>query len=115
MFVSHEQTQQINHLRQEQGITTKESWRSVYELADPGMHGVIDLLERYQVHFPEVGEELQDEQGRVVAELELAWPIRKVGVAVDKDDAVAATKLGWKVYSMRHALSQINELVNKLR
>jgi hypothetical protein len=115
MFVSHEQTQQINHLRQEQGITTKESWRSVYELADPGMHGVIDLLERYQVHFPEVGEELQDERGRVVAELELAWPIKKVGIAVDKDDAVAATKLGWKVYSMRHALSQVDELVSKIR
>ena len=115
MFVSHEQTQQINHLRQEQGITTKESWRSVYELADPGMHGVIDLLERYQVHFPEVGEELQDERGRVVAELELAWPLRKVGIAVDKADAVAATKLGWKVYSMRHALSQISDLVAKVR
>ncbi|MFD1383511.1 HNH endonuclease [Rhodanobacter aciditrophus] len=115
MFVSHEQTQQINHLRQEQGITTKESWKSVYELADPGMHGVIDLLERYQVHFPEVGEELQDERGRVVAKLELAWPLRKVGVAVDKADAVAAAKLGWKVYSMRHALIQIDELVPRLR
>lgn len=115
MFVSHEQTQQINHLRQEQGITTKESWRSVYELADPGMHGVIDLLERYQVHLPEVGEELQDDRGRVVAELELAWPLRKVGVAVDKGDAVSAMRLGWKVYSMRHALRQIDELVSKIR
>jgi hypothetical protein len=51
----------------------------------------------------------------VVAELELAWPMKKVVVAVDKDDAVAATKLGWKVYSMRHALSQVDELVSKIR
>ncbi|CUB04180.1 HNH endonuclease [Marinomonas fungiae] len=115
MFVPHEQTQQINHLRKEQGINFKENWRDVYDLADPGMHGVIDLLERYQVHLPAVGEEVQNQGGRVIAELELAWPLKKVGVAVDKEDAVQATKFGWKVYSMRHALSQIDDLVARVR
>lgn len=79
------------------------------------MHGVIDLLERYQVYLPAVGEEVQNQGGRVVAELELAWPLKKVGVAVDKEDAVQATKLGWIVYSMRHALSQIDDLVARVR
>lgn len=115
MFVPHDQTQQINHLRKKQGVNFKDNWKDVYDLADPGMHGVIDLLERYKVHMPEVGEELQNQGGRVVAELELAWPIKKVGVAVDKEDAIAATKLGWKVYSMRHALSQIDDLVARVR
>ena len=72
MFVPHEQTQQINHLRKEQSINFKEHWRDVYDLADPGMHGVIDLLERYKVHLPEVGEEVQNQEGHVVAEFVVA-------------------------------------------
>jgi hypothetical protein len=79
------------------------------------MHGVIDLLEKYNVSLPEVGEEIQSEKQEVVAELELAWPLKKVGVAVDKTSAIAATSAGWKVYSMRHALSQFEDLAQRLR
>lgn len=114
MFVSHEKTQRLNRLRREQALQRTENWEDVYSLADPGMHGVIDILTRYQISLPEVGGDVQDQKGKVVAELELAWPHQKVGVAVDKEDAVAATKCGWKVYSMRHALSKVNELVSKI-
>lgn len=115
MFVKHEETKAINYLRQEQGLDKKDSWKDIYALADPGIHGVIDMLEKYQVSLPEVGEEVANDKQEVVAELELAWPLKKVGVAIDKPEAIAATKLGWKVYSMRLALSQIDELAQRIR
>ena len=115
LFVSHKDTQSINKLRQEQGLNTKENWRDIYQLADPGMFGVIDMLETYKLPMPEVGLEVTNEAHEVVSELELAWPMKKVGVAVDKDSAIAATKVGWKVYSMRHALTKFDELSTKVR
>ena len=115
LFIKHEDTKRISQLRSAQGLNIKESWQDIYDLADPGMHGVIDLLEKYHVSLPEVGEEIENNKQEVVAELELAWPLKKVGVAVDKISAVAATSAGWKVYSMRHALSQLDDLVQRLR
>ena len=115
MFIKHEETKLIARLRNEQGLNVKESWKDIYDLADPGVHGVIDLLEKYHVSLPEVGQQIQNEKREVVAELELSWPLKKVGVAINKPEAIAATKLGWKVYSMRHALSRIEQLTNNLR
>lgn len=115
MFIKHEDTKAISQLRKVQGLNVKENWQDVYDLADPGMHGVIDLLEKYHVSLPEVGEEIENNKQEVVAELELAWPLKKVGIAIDKPEAIAATKQGWKVYSMRHALSQIDILASSLR
>ena len=115
MFIKHVETKQISHLRNAQGLNVKENWQDVYKLADPGMHGVIDLLEKYHVYLPEVGEEIENNKQEVVAELELAWPLKKIGIAIDKPEAIAARKQGWKVYSMRHALSQIEALASSLR
>jgi hypothetical protein len=115
MFIKHEETKAISQLRKAQGLNVKENWQDVYDLADPGMHGVIDLLEKYHVSLPEVGEEIKNNKQEVVAELELAWPIKKIGIAIDKPEAIASTKQGWKVYSMRHALSQIDLLASSLR
>jgi len=115
MFPKRDETKLIAQLRNAQGLNTKESWKDIYKLADPGMHGVIDLLEKYHVSLPEVGEEIVNNKQEVVAELELAWPLKKVGIAIDKPEAIAATQLGWKIYSMRHALSQMDDLAQSLR
>lgn len=115
MFIKHEETKQISQLRSAQGLNVKDSWQDVYKLADPGMHGVIDLLEKYHVSLPEVGEEIENNKHEVVAELELAWPLKKVGIAIDKPEAIVATKQGWKVYSMRLAIIEIEQLASSLR
>lgn len=115
LFIKHEDTKRISQLRSAQGLNVKESWQDVYDLADPGMHGVIDLLEKYHVSLPEVGEEIENNKQEVVAELELAWPLKKVGIAIDKPEAIAATKQGWKVYSMRLAIIEIEQLASSLR
>ncbi|MEI6896699.1 MAG: HNH endonuclease [Psychromonas sp.] len=115
LFVPHKDTQSINRLRQAQNLNTKENWRDIYNLADSGMGGVINMLENHHLPMPEVGLEVSNDQHEVVSELELAWPMKKVGVAVDRDSAIAATKVGWKVFSMRHALSLFDDLANRVR
>ena len=103
MFIKHSDTKLVAQLRNTQGLNVKENWQ------------VIDLLEKYHVSLPEVGEEIENNKQEVVAELELAWPLKKIGIAIDKPEAIAATKQGWKVYSMRHALSEIEQLAGSLR
>ncbi len=115
IFIKHEDTKQISQLRRAQGLNVKGSWQDVYKLADPGMYGVIDLLEKHHVSFPEVGEEIKNKKQEVVTELELAWPLKKIGIAIDKTAAITASKQGWKVYSMRHALTQMQQLASSLR
>ena len=115
MFIKHDETKLISQLRNAQKLNIPESWKDIYDLADPGVHGIIDLLERYHVSFPEVGQKVLNQKKESVAELELSWPYKKIGIAIDKSEAVAATKVGWKVYSMRHALRQIDQLANCLR
>jgi hypothetical protein len=50
--------------------------------------------------LPEVGYELQDEQGRVCAEAELAWPSKQVAVLLpERPDAEPEfLAQGWKVF-----------------
>jgi DEAD/DEAH box helicase domain-containing protein len=51
--------------------------------------------------LPVVGYELQDAQGRVCAEAELAWPSKKVAVLLPEQDEAEAEFVaqGWKVFS----------------
>ena len=115
LFIKHLDSKLINQLRREQGIVADANWIEIYNLVDPAMHGVVGLLEKHQVALPGVGEVVKAENQEVVAELELAWPQKRIGVAIDKESAKQATKHGWKVWSMRHALTQINDLATSLR
>jgi hypothetical protein len=115
LFVRHHDTQAINQLRHQQGLTKKENWRDIYQLADPGMFGVINMLENHHLPMPDVGLAVLNAKHEAVSKLELAWPTKKTGVAIDKESAIAATKEGWKVFSMRHALTQFEQLSNRIR
>ena len=77
------------------------------------MHGVLDLLKRADVTPPVVGYELT--QGvRVVAEAALAWPERKVCVAV-AEFAAAFSDEGWKITEFAEAIADPNTLLDKLK
>ena len=66
--------------------------------------------------LPEVGYELQDDQGRVCAEAELAWPSKKVAVLVpEHQEAIEAFKVqGWKVFSVDDLAAQTHKLLGSL-
>jgi len=92
--------QLINRLRREQGIGLKGAWDEVIEIADPAVEGVGLLCQKKGIPVPEVGYELQDREGRVVGEVELAWPDRRVAVVIsDKDKTIAAAQ-EWSVWKM---------------
>jgi len=115
MFISHKDTKIINHLRQEQRLVVKDNWQDIYKFSDPAMHGIIDMLGKSYLPLPDIAYQITNTHTGEIADLELAWPIKKTGIAVDKQSAILAHKQGWKVYSMRHSLSKFNELTAKLR
>jgi hypothetical protein len=105
MFVSHDDMRLISRLRSEQQMTAS-NWDNVFELADPAVHGLLHILRGRREARPEVGYELQDASGKVVAEMEIAWPSRRRGYAISPGDAEQATKLGWTVLDIEGTLDQ---------
>ena len=104
MFVAHEAMQTINRLRQEQGVLSNTDWADAFKYCDPGLHGVLRAYQESGVAVPEIGYDVWNEKSEIVANLELAWPKEKTGVAVSEEDRVAAIRAGWRVYSMMEAL-----------
>lgn len=106
LFVSHGQMQMIARLRREQGILENSGWEEVIELADPAVEGVVLLCKSQGIPLPEVGYELQDSSGRVVGEVELAWPDRRLAVALSGQDQAAAEAQGWETWQMIEVLDK---------
>jgi DEAD/DEAH box helicase domain-containing protein len=75
-------------------------WQTVTALASPEVQAWLPALAREGAPLPEVGFELIDERGRVLAEAELAWASRRIAVLRTdyRDDAPRFEAQGWKVY-----------------
>lgn len=54
-----------------------------------------------------MGYEIQEAGGRIVGQLELAWPRKKPGVAVSDADVSAAHAHGWTPWTMLEALERL--------
>jgi len=104
LFVSHEAMQTITRLRREQSIGIGGDWDEVIELADPAVHGVLFMARSNNLSIPEVGYEIQKPSGEIIGELELAWPQRKVGIAIGEDDARVARENGWHPWNLERVL-----------
>ena len=106
MFVDHKSMQTINRLRREQSIGRKGLWDEAIELADPAVEGVLLQCKTARLSVPEVGYEIQQADEPIVGELELAWPDRRIGVAIGADDRLAAEANGWEVWKMVEVLDE---------
>ena len=104
MHVSHADTQRIAALRRKQNLSEVDSWEKAFSLSDPSVHGVLYHHRSQGDDVPEVGYELVDRRGVVVAQLELAWPSRRRGIAISREDMEAASVAGWDVKSMHDAV-----------
>lgn len=100
MHVKHADVRTINHLRREQNLLERNKWDDVYKYADPACHGVLSHCKRNGHSYPEVGYELTDHIGQVVAEFELAWTNRKVGVVLGEISPVE----GWTIMGLGEAV-----------
>jgi DEAD/DEAH box helicase domain-containing protein len=67
---------------------------------DPRCHDLLRAVVARGCVVPEIGFELQDEQGRVCAEAELAWPDKRVAVVLPERSAAPDTfrGRGWSVF-----------------
>lgn len=77
---------------------------------------VIRACDQQSKPLPEVGYELQDDQGRVCAEAELAWPSKKLAVMVPglPDGEAEFKAQGWKIYSADDLATQNQHLLDLL-
>ena len=103
MFVKHEDMQTINRLRREQRLIGENElgWKTAFDYVDSALWGVLDLAQKRGGYGPpEIGYKLTDEKGRVIAELEIAWPESKFGVAINNPKAVD----GWYLIGLKEAL-----------
>ncbi len=77
VHVKREDVLAINKFRKAQGLMDDVNWGKVFRYADSSVHGVIHHCRNKIRTPPEVGYELVDTVGRVLSEVELAWPDRK--------------------------------------
>ena len=113
MFVTHEQIKLINRLRRKQGITSNGTWEQALMIADPAVDGVIRLCQSQRLPVPEVSYELQDETGKVVAEVELAWPNYKIAVVLSSKDKTITKKTKWQIWEMIEVLDRTEHFLEQ--
>ncbi|MDF4386341.1 HNH endonuclease [Vibrio parahaemolyticus] len=116
MAVSHSERQLINKLRSEQGLLEDlGSWKSLFEYADPGVHGVLHACKGFGTKLPEVGFYVDDGFGEIVAKVELAWPEHKFGIAISQNDIDDAAQEGWHILTISEFLADYRTQAHNLR
>ncbi|HCL3652389.1 TPA: HNH endonuclease [Pseudomonas aeruginosa] len=95
IFVSHSEMQIITALRRKSGVLDRSDWDEAFELADPAVHGDLDLLKRKGYRAPVIGHEVQGPDGEVVVEIEAAWPELHQGIAIENLQVP-----GWKIWQV---------------
>ncbi len=105
MFVKRKDVLTINKLRKTQNVIDESSWKEIFKYADPAVHGVLDHCKRKNFSPPEVGYEITNGLGEVLAEIELAWPTTKLGVHISDTELIE----GWEILSLNDALKRFRE------
>lgn len=110
MRVRHEDMQILVRLRRQQGLLKGlRDWDSVRMMADKALDGLLRQYARKGgLECPVVGYELADTDGSIIAEIEVAWPRTKRGIAISNDAITLAKKHGWYVISVGEALRKMN-------
>lgn len=100
----------IQRLRKEQGILGNTAdWDDLYKLVDPPYDGLLRYLKGAGGGKPEIGYEITDASGAVVAEVEIAWPHAKDGIVADDAEKKVLEGLGWKAKTLEVALREFRE------
>ncbi len=77
-----------------------EEWKDVIGLADREVHGLLGELSARGAPVPEVGFELLNPRGAVLAEAELGWPAHEVAMLLPIQETQRDTfeRAGWQVF-----------------
>lgn len=92
---------------------TSGEWRDVLELTDARFHGLINRLARGGWAVPEVGFELVNDAGEIIAEAELAWTDLEIAMleADQSTDKDAFETAGWRVFEIETVVSNLDEFL----
>ena len=71
-------------------------WAESISLAVPELHPTMRELAGKRVPPPEVGFELTNSSGQVIAEAELAWEARRVAILLPDQDHIPFDEAGWR-------------------
>ncbi|EEX38487.1 Uncharacterised protein [Vibrio metschnikovii] len=116
MVLSHRERQTISDLRKEQGLLENRlGWQELFELSDPGVHGVLHACREAHLKFPEINYFVEDDLGGLAARLELAWPKNKFGIAISNNDIADARSNGWQVVGISDFLDNYKFQATNLR
>ncbi|HIF9381511.1 TPA: HNH endonuclease [Photobacterium damselae] len=116
MALSHRERQVINDLRKDQGLLDElGEWLELFNLSDPGVHGVLYACQQAFIKKPEINYLVEDSYGELAARLELAWPKHKFGIAISMNDIDIACNNGWQVVGINDFLENYKERSYNLR
>lgn len=102
MFVSAGDMRLITRLRAEQQLNQIDDWDDVFDLADTSVHGALHHAKHLGWPAPEIGYDITDEYGAVIATLEVAWLQDKVAIEFLEKQEIS----GWAIYSPLDFLEQ---------
>ena len=95
--------------------TTSAEWESAMELAAAELYEAMKRWAANDLPAPQVGYELADCTGKVLAETELAWPESRVAVLHgDEANATAFEEAGWRAYSATEGSELFERVVDGL-
>ena len=71
-------------------------------MTDANIHGLLNILAENEWPVPEVGYELVDKVGEIVATAELAWEVKNIAFlqGSELEFADVFEKSGWQVFSL---------------
>ncbi len=81
LFISASDMKVLNRLRREQSIVA-DDWNGVLDLADLAVHGALYHARHKNFEAPVIGYEFVNEREVVTAEVEVAWPDRRIAILV---------------------------------
>ncbi|MDX8000226.1 HNH endonuclease [Xenorhabdus sp. Reich] len=102
MFVAQSEMEIIQRLRSQQGLLKVDSWKKIYELTDPSLHGDINIMQHKGCKQPVLGLDLQNSEHEIIATVEAAWPTLKIAVNLTEVQAE-----GWKIFTVGELIKQI--------
>lgn len=109
MRVKHDEMVKLTELRRVQGLLATSDWDEVIKLADKALDGLLKHYQEKGITVPEVGYEVCKPDQSVAAELEIAWPDKRRGIALSDADLQAASELGWHVTGVGEELKRMNK------
>ena len=83
-------------LEPEPEASVSTEWGAAISLAAAELHLAMHALANQGISPPEVGFELSDSNGQVIAEAELAWEARLVAVLLGEQDRISFDEAGWR-------------------